>query len=90
MEKFEALNVAIESLPDKQISETHTESGGYKITAVNAEGKTRVFQATALNLNGFAFATSGMSIGEYRETVIVEQELDGGYLNLDVTLSEEN
>jgi len=88
MKEFEAINVVVESQPDKQINETHTESGGYEITAVNKNGKVKEFSAGALNLNGFAFATPSMEIGEYDETIVVEQEDGSRYINLKVQKSE--
>jgi len=84
MTEFEATHVVIEVLPDDHVSETHTESGGYRVDGINSDGESRQFHAQALNLNGFAFATSSMEIGEYRQTITIEQEIDGGYLNLEV------
>lgn len=84
MTEFEATFVTIERQPDKQISETHTENGGYKVFARKANGPTKEFDAMALNLNGFAFSAEEFSIAEYNQTVLVQQETEGGYLNLEV------
>lgn len=81
---FEAMRVNVESLPDEQVSETHTKSGGYEITAVGAEDqKRRTFHATALNINGMAIS-GDFSIAEHNETVTIEKDLpgDGNYANL--------
>jgi len=75
MIKFEAINVVVEGKSD-------TKSGDYEIRGVDENGKVRDFKAGALNLNGFAFAASSMSIGEYGETVTIEQEKGSRYLNL--------
>lgn len=83
MVEFEASNVVVESLPD-ETDGTHTTSGGYEITAVNEKGTVRTFTAGALNLNGYAFATSSMEIGEYDRKIVVTQEEGSRYLNLGV------
>ena len=75
--KFDALNVVVEG-------KSSTESGEYEITAVNKDGEVREFTAGALNVNGFAMATSSMEIGEYGETITVIQEENSRYLNLEV------
>jgi len=81
---FEAMNVNVERQPDIEHSQTHTESGGYEITAIGAENQEhRTFHATALNVNGMAIA-GNFSIGEHNETItlVKETEGDGGYMNL--------
>jgi hypothetical protein len=80
--EFEAINVVVESLPDEKVSETHTKTGGYEITAAGEDGTVRTFSAGALNLNGYAFATSSMEIGEYNRLVTVEQKDGSRYVNL--------
>ena len=74
MTEFEAINVVVESTGDE-----------YEVFAVNGMGQTETFIAGALNLNGFAFATSSMEIGEYGETIMVSQKDGSRYVNLDVT-----
>ncbi|OYR58504.1 hypothetical protein [Halorubrum halodurans] len=78
MIEFEAINVVVESTGDE-----------YEVTAVNGLNQIETFVAGALNLNGFAFATSSMEIGEYGERIMVTQEENSRYLNLDV-YPEEN
>lgn len=34
--------------------------------------------ARSLKINGYAFATSGMDIGEYQKSIKVSQKIDGG------------
>lgn len=87
MTTFEATYVTIERQPDNQISDTHTENSGYKIFGRKLDGTTEVFTASALNLNGFAFSADTMSIAEHNQNVIIEQEIEGGYLNLEVNES---
>lgn len=82
MVEFEAIQVVIDG-------KNATESGEYEIRAANADGKVREFSAGALNLNGFGFATAGTEIGEYGETVTIEQADGSRYLNLRVIPSEE-
>jgi hypothetical protein len=82
--EFNAIRVVIERLPDEQISETHTKSGGYEITAIDEDEKRRSFWAGALNINGYAFSTSGMSIQEHERLITVEKDEDSRYVNLGV------
>ncbi|QSG06378.1 hypothetical protein [Halapricum desulfuricans] len=82
MTTFEATHVVVERQPDRQITDTHTESGGYKVYGRDLDGQEEEFDAFALNLNGFSFSADTLSIAEYQQTVLIEQETDGGYLNL--------
>lgn len=57
----------------------------YLIRTLDANGEKHEMEAGALNLNGFAFATSGMEIGEYNQTVTVEKENEWSrYVNIRV------
>jgi hypothetical protein len=72
--KIEAMQVFIEGKGDKE---------NYEITAIDAETqKVHTILAGALNLNGYAFATSGLDMGEYGKTITLEQESGSRYLNL--------
>lgn len=78
MSQFEAINVVVESTGNE-----------YEIIGINEMGQTETFIAGALNLNGFAFATSSMEIGEHNETILIQQENGSRYVNLEV-IPEEN
>jgi hypothetical protein len=82
--EIEAMNVVIERQED-EVNGNHTKNGGYKVYAIDSDQRREELTASALNLNGFAFGVSDcMDIGEYNQTVVLTQEIDGGYLNLEV------
>jgi hypothetical protein len=82
--KIEAMNVVIERQPD-EVDGTITRNGGYEVLAIDSDQNRVELTASALNLNGFGFGVSEcMDIGEYNQTVVLTQEIDGGYLNLEV------
>ena len=86
--EFEAMNVVIERQPD-EVNGGHTKNGGYKVFAIDTDQNRTELEACALNLNGFAFGVSDcFDIGEYNQTVLIQQETEGGYLNLEVQKNE--
>ncbi|UBF22683.1 hypothetical protein HRTV-25_gp102 [Halorubrum tailed virus 25] len=82
--RVEAMNVVIERQED-EVDGNITRNGGYKIYAIDSDQRREELTACALNLNGFAFGVSECAdIGEYNQTVIVTQETEGGYADLEV------
>ena len=78
------MNVVI-ARQDDEIDGNITRNGGYKVRVIDMDQKHIEMTASALNLNGFAFGVSdSMDIGEYNQSIILTQETEGGYLNLEV------
>lgn len=57
------------------------DNGKYIVKGLKQNGQEDEYRAQALNINGYSFATNTMEIGEYDQTVLIEQDVDGGYLN---------
>lgn len=55
----------------------------------NINNPEAVLTAGALNLNGYAFATSGFEIGEYKHTVRVTREEGSRYVNLVIDANDD-
>lgn len=82
MKEFTATHVTVERQSNTEIEEG--KAPNYKIYGRKSDGTTEVFNAMALNLNGFAFSAQTMSIAEYNQTIKISQKTDGGYLNIEV------
>lgn len=79
-----AMNVVIERQED-EVDGNITRNGGYKIHIIDTDQNRTELEACALNLNGFAFGVSDCAdIGEYNQTVVVSQGIDGGYADIEV------
>lgn len=82
MKEFTATHVTVERQPNIEIEEG--KAPNYKLYGRKLDGTTEVFNAMALNLNGFAFSAQTMSIAEYNQTIKIKQKTDGGYVNIEV------
>ena len=73
----------IERLPD-EISDNYTKSNGYRIVAANPLSGNEDWELTAtwIKINDFAVHSDLMSIMEYRSTIRVEQNHEGGGANI--------
>ena len=73
----------IEGLPD-EISDNYTKSNGYRLVGGNPLTQKIEWEITAtwIKINDFAVHSDLMSIMEYRSTIRVEQNHEGGGANI--------